>query len=62
MTTELSPKAKENLQRNAAVKTKRQQVHKVAAKRKESLSIRSRENRTIEAEFNGKKSQRYSIQ
>jgi hypothetical protein len=56
--TELSTKARENLQRNAEVR-QRQQIHKAATGEKKILQIFPEKIEQVEAEFNGKKTVRF---
>jgi hypothetical protein len=58
-TTELSPKAKENLQRNAELRQKDNKFVKLQPSEKKVYQFNPEKIEQVEAEFNGKKSQRY---
>jgi hypothetical protein len=58
-TTELSPKAKENLQRNAELREKDNKFIKLQPSEKKVYQFNPEKIEQVEAEFNGKKSQRY---
>jgi hypothetical protein len=55
----LSPKAKENLQRNAELRQKDNKFVKIEPSEKKILQFNPEKIEQVEAEFNGKKSQRY---
>jgi hypothetical protein len=55
----LSPKAKENLQRNAELRQKDNKFIKIEPSDKRILQFNPENIEQVEAEFNGKKSQRY---
>jgi hypothetical protein len=55
----LSPKAKENLQRNAELRKKDSKFIKLQPGEKKVLQFNPENIEQIEAEFNGKKTQRY---
>jgi hypothetical protein len=59
MTTELSLKAKENLKRNAELREKDNKFLKLQPSEKRVLEFNPEKIEQVEAEFNGKKSQRY---
>jgi hypothetical protein len=59
MTTELSPKAKENLKRNAELRDKDNKFIKMQPSEKRLLEFNPEQIEQVEAEFNGKKTQRY---
>lgn len=56
---ELSQKAKENLQRNAELREKDNKFIKIQSSEKRVLQFNPEKIEQVEAEFNGKKSQRY---
>jgi hypothetical protein len=56
---ELSQKAKENLQRNVEVREKGNKFIKIQPSEKKALEFDPEKIEQVEAEFNGKKSQRY---
>jgi hypothetical protein len=58
-TTELSQKAKKNLQRNAELREKNSKYIKLQSSEKTVLQFNPEKIEQIEAEFNGKKTQRY---
>src|SRR5215208_4045354 len=58
-TKELSPKAKENLQRNAELREKDNKFIKLQPSEKKVYQFNPEKIEQVEAEFNGKKSQRY---
>jgi hypothetical protein len=55
----LSPKAKENLQRNAELRQKDNKFVKLQPSEKKVYQFDPEKIQQVEAEFNGKKSQRY---
>src|SRR5215204_6541077 len=55
----LSPKAKENLQRNAELRQKDNRFIKLQPSEKRVIQFNPEKIEQVEAEFNGKKSQRY---
>jgi hypothetical protein len=55
----LSPKAKENLQRNAELRQKDNKFVKIEPSEKKILQFNAEKIEQVEAEFSGKKSQRY---
>jgi hypothetical protein len=55
----LSPKAKENLQRNAELRQKDSKFIKLQPGEKKVLQFNPESIEQVEAEFNGKKTQRY---
>ena len=55
----LSPKAKENLQRNAELREKDNKFIKLQPSEKKVYQFNPEKIEQVEAEFNGKKSQRY---
>jgi hypothetical protein len=55
----LSPKAKENLQRNAELRQKDNKFVKLQPSEKKVYQFNPEKIEQVEAEFNGKKSQRY---
>jgi hypothetical protein len=55
----LSPKAKENLQRNAELRQKDNKFVKLQSSEKKVYQFNPEKIEQVEAEFNGKKSQRY---
>jgi hypothetical protein len=55
----LSPKAKENLQRNSGLRQKDSKFIKLQPGEKKVLQFNPENIEQIEAEFNGKKTQRY---
>src|SRR6478736_182905 len=57
--TVLSPKAKENLQRNAELRQKDSKFVKIQPGEKRVLEFNPEKIEQMEAEFNGKKTQRY---
>src|ERR671921_2213353 len=59
ITTELSPKAKENLRKNAELIQKNSKYIKLQPGEKTVLQFNPEKTEQTEAEFNGKKSQRY---
>jgi hypothetical protein len=56
---ELSPKARENLKRNAELREKDNKFIKLEPNEKRVLEFNPEKIEQVEAEFNGKKSQRY---
>jgi hypothetical protein len=58
-TAELSPKAKENLRKNAELRQKNSKFIKLQPGEKTVLQFNPEKIEQTEAEFNGKKSQRY---
>jgi hypothetical protein len=56
---QLSPKAKENLQRNAELRQKDNKFVKLQPNEKKVYQFDPEKIEQVEAEFNGKKSQRY---
>jgi len=63
MTTELTPKGRANLQRNAQLRQKENKFIKLQAKEMRTLQFDAEKIEPIVVEFNGKKSQRirYSV-
>lgn len=59
MTTELSLKAKENLKRNAELREKDNKFIKLQPSEKRVLEFNPEKIEQVEAEFSGKKTQRY---
>jgi hypothetical protein len=59
MTTELSPKAKENLKRNAELREKDNKFIKLQPSEKRVLEFNPEKIEPVEKEFNGKKAQSY---
>lgn len=55
----LSPKAKDNLQRNAELRQKDNKFVKLQPSEKRVIQFNPEKIEQVEAEFNGKKSQRY---
>ena len=59
ITTELSPKAKENLRKNAELRQKNSKFIKLQPGEKTVLEFNPEKIEQTEAEFNGRKTQRY---